>query len=270
MNYALIYARLIERAKTREWKRGELYFEEHHVIPRCLGGSDEDRNLVKLTPEEHFIAHELLVKIYPEHPGLIYALTKLIQAGAGQVRNNRLYGWHKRRLSAVTSEQMRERWQDPDQRDKFMQNIIANSPWNNPETRAKHAAGLMRAGMDPGYQRRRIGALRNAKRRPEFRKWISDNNPMHHHEVRAKISGINNHMTSRIESRLKVSIAKGGRPFRCVETGSVYQLQMDAVRWLIGQGNAKADQAGLIHHLKGRRSVLYGYHFEYLKEASAA
>ena len=38
--------------------------EEHHIIPRCLGGSDDKSNLVKLTAKEHFICHLLLTKIY--------------------------------------------------------------------------------------------------------------------------------------------------------------------------------------------------------------
>ncbi len=36
------------------------YFESHHIIPKSLGGSDSYRNLVLLTPEEHYICHSLL------------------------------------------------------------------------------------------------------------------------------------------------------------------------------------------------------------------
>ena len=40
------------------------YVECHHIIPRCVGGSDEKENLVMLTYREHIIAHRLLAKIY--------------------------------------------------------------------------------------------------------------------------------------------------------------------------------------------------------------
>jgi ssDNA-binding Zn-finger/Zn-ribbon topoisomerase 1 len=41
------------------------YSENHHIIPRSLGGKDTPDNLVSLTPREHFIAHFLLYKSNP-------------------------------------------------------------------------------------------------------------------------------------------------------------------------------------------------------------
>ncbi|YP_010844139.1 homing endonuclease [Salmonella phage KM16] len=64
MNYNKIYTDLISRGKTREPLSG--YKENHHIIPRCVGGSDLEENLVYLTGREHFIAHWLLTKIYSE------------------------------------------------------------------------------------------------------------------------------------------------------------------------------------------------------------
>ena len=46
------------------------YKEEHHVIPKCMGGSDDEENLVHLYAREHIIAHKLLTEIYPNHNGL--------------------------------------------------------------------------------------------------------------------------------------------------------------------------------------------------------
>ena len=37
----------------------------HHIIPVCLGGSDDDTNLIELSLEDHYLAHKLL---YYEHP----------------------------------------------------------------------------------------------------------------------------------------------------------------------------------------------------------
>ena len=36
--------------------------ERHHIVPKSLGGPDDDCNLVTLTYREHFIAHWLLTK----------------------------------------------------------------------------------------------------------------------------------------------------------------------------------------------------------------
>ena len=41
MNYQKIYDSLIERARQRELKN--VYFEKHHVIPKCMGGSNIKR-----------------------------------------------------------------------------------------------------------------------------------------------------------------------------------------------------------------------------------
>ena len=60
MNYQKIYNKLINRAKNRNIMG---YVEKHHIIPKCLGGEDCKTNLVNLTPEEHYLAHQLLVKI---------------------------------------------------------------------------------------------------------------------------------------------------------------------------------------------------------------
>lgn len=37
--------------------------ENHHIIPKCLGGSNDTNNLVMLSPKAHFICHWLLTKM---------------------------------------------------------------------------------------------------------------------------------------------------------------------------------------------------------------
>lgn len=60
--------------KTKRKKDKNTYYEEHHIVPRCLGGSDDKSNLVLLTAREHFIAHRLLSKIYPDNLNLKLAV----------------------------------------------------------------------------------------------------------------------------------------------------------------------------------------------------
>jgi hypothetical protein len=65
MNYQKIYNDIIDRSKQRGWtrKNAGIYVEQHHIIPRSLGGDDSKDNLVFLTAREHFLAHWLLYKI---------------------------------------------------------------------------------------------------------------------------------------------------------------------------------------------------------------
>ena len=58
--YSICYNSIIDRAKSRTL--GE-YTEIHHIIPRCLGGTNAKDNLVRLTGREHFICHRLLVRM---------------------------------------------------------------------------------------------------------------------------------------------------------------------------------------------------------------
>jgi hypothetical protein len=63
------------RAKTRQLTG---YAERHHIVPKCMSGSNNRENLVELTAREHFIAHKLLCEIYPENNKLRYALWAMI------------------------------------------------------------------------------------------------------------------------------------------------------------------------------------------------
>mgnify|MGYP003583119613 CR=1 FL=1 len=94
MNYKTIYDRLMVRGKTRLI---EGYSELHHIVPKCIDGTDDPSNLVRLTPEEHLIAHLLLVKIYPTKHKLVYAANMM----KSRVANNKEYGWVKRKFAEV-------------------------------------------------------------------------------------------------------------------------------------------------------------------------
>lgn len=98
MNYQRIYNQLIARAQSRKF---DGYVERHHVIPKCLGGSDDSKNIVELTPEEHYVAHQLLVKMYPTSEQLLYAARMMTVEGSGQTRNNKEYGWLKKRYNKI-------------------------------------------------------------------------------------------------------------------------------------------------------------------------
>jgi len=70
MDYQKIHNQIIDRAKSRILYG---YKERHHIISRCLGGTDDPSNIVLLTAREHFIIHKLLCKIYPNEDKLFFA-----------------------------------------------------------------------------------------------------------------------------------------------------------------------------------------------------
>jgi len=101
MNWTKHYELLIEKAKNRDLQG---YTELHHIIPKCMGGSNKKDNLVRLTAREHFIAHLLLTKIYPDKSYLIRAVQMMCVQYKNQERSmNRMYGWLREKFSKEIS-----------------------------------------------------------------------------------------------------------------------------------------------------------------------
>lgn len=109
MNYQKIYSALVTKAKCRHL---DGYKERHHIIPRCMGGADDKNNFVELTAREHFIAHRLLTKIYPNVKGLHYAVN-LMRYNKGVKLTSRLIETLKIQNSVLFSGENNPRFGKP-------------------------------------------------------------------------------------------------------------------------------------------------------------
>jgi hypothetical protein len=94
MDYKKIYNSIIDRSKTRSIDKG-VYFEKHHIVPKCMGGLNNKDNIAKLLAAEHYICHLLLVKIYPGNSKLVHAATMMCVENhyTKGKRNNKQYAW---------------------------------------------------------------------------------------------------------------------------------------------------------------------------------
>lgn len=104
MDYRKIYNSLIERAKNRKLNT---YKEKHHIIPKCMGGSNTKENLVELTAREHYMAHLLLVKMHPDNDKLKIAVWNMINVSNSYHKrvhtiSNRLYEEYRIYASKIT------------------------------------------------------------------------------------------------------------------------------------------------------------------------
>ena len=112
MNYQKLYESIILKAQYENRKKNKSnYFENHHIIPRCIGGSDDKENLVLLTAKEHFICHRLLCEIY-EEPKLKYAYWAMCNQVFGDVKrdyriSSRTYEYARSNFSVHFSEFMK-------------------------------------------------------------------------------------------------------------------------------------------------------------------
>ena len=97
MNYQKLYTQIVEKAKSEQrTKGGGTYFEEHHILPRCL--YPEYQNLKKfpwngvlLTAREHFLCHWLLAKTYPDNFNLQCAWNAFSLDTNGLRQTSKLY-----------------------------------------------------------------------------------------------------------------------------------------------------------------------------------
>ena len=100
MDYFKIYNQLIDKATSEDRERNkDIYYEGHHIIPRCMGGKGSAKNsnhpnIILLTAKEHYMAHRLLCEIYPNNKRLQYAMCMMInnnQKGNRYIPSGRIF-----------------------------------------------------------------------------------------------------------------------------------------------------------------------------------
>jgi hypothetical protein len=141
-----------------------------------MGGSDDAFNLVELTPEEHFLAHQLLVKMYPENSKLVWAVHMMSMNLGGNRPNNKRFGWIRRKMSTARkgkprSEEakanMRGKTRSEETRAKMSESRKGKSP--SEETRAKISEKLKGKKGQPKsaeHKAKLSEAMKGRKRKP--------------------------------------------------------------------------------------------------------
>lgn len=61
--YTTLYYNIIENAKKRTEYIKDIVYHKHHIVPKCMGGSNDVSNIVRLTYKEHRVCHRLLIKM---------------------------------------------------------------------------------------------------------------------------------------------------------------------------------------------------------------
>ncbi len=123
MDYEALYERFIEDRRGREDTL--TIFDVHHIHPRCLGGSNETSNLIKLSPGDHLFAHLLLARIF----GGKLVVSFLRMSGMKKYRGSkgrRQYSF----LQQLRRDQLRKFWSDDVNKER--QREVLNRLWSGP------------------------------------------------------------------------------------------------------------------------------------------
>lgn len=198
MDYSIIYDKLILKAKTEERSKGSgIYYERHHIIPKCIGGTDNKSNLVLLTAKEHYVAHKLLCEIYPLDNSLRTALWLFCNGYDNKSRraykvSSYEYDRIKQEISLIASERSKARKgkYSLETRNKISQSnkgkvfteehkknlseaCIGRKPWNtgkrhSEETKRKIAASQLGVPLGPmkADHKKKIGDALRGKPKP--------------------------------------------------------------------------------------------------------
>jgi len=169
MDYRKHYNALILRAQNRSLSG---YSEKHHIVPKCMGGENDKTNIVRLTASEHYLAHQLLIKIYPDCKGLIVAAVRM----AKQCTGNKAYSWLRKRHSESMKLSMKGnpyglgRIRPQEEKDRI--SLAMKGVPKSKETKKlmaeaqkgnKHALGLVRGPMSDEHKANLKAALKGRK-----------------------------------------------------------------------------------------------------------
>lgn len=100
--YTKLYFQIIESARVKIYNG---YTETHHIIPKCLGGSNNKENLITFSAREHFLCHFLLPKMLEyrsqEYFKMLHAFILMKGMNKNQIRyiNSKLYESYKKEYS---------------------------------------------------------------------------------------------------------------------------------------------------------------------------
>jgi hypothetical protein len=209
--YRKHYEKLVTRAKARKLKQ---YVEKHHIIPRCLGGINCPDNIVELTPEEHYVAHQFLTVAFPDNKKLVHA-AKMMTTNKWGRRSNKLYGWLRQRLS----EAMKNRVVSEETRAK--NRAYGNSAEAKAHFDKLHAAQI---GVPISDERKAKIAIKSkengisAETRAKMVASRKANNYVMSEEQKENLRNIRLGTKHEPETLLKMSISQKARPPRSPET----------------------------------------------------
>lgn len=247
---------------------GDEYHETHHIVPKCMGGTNDKENLIDLFAREHFEAHRLLALENPEEDGLVYAWWNMSHMNKANGRNYEItaeeYEEAKKAFSKLASDNAKQ--YIGNKNPNFGNNKLSND--NNPRCRPVMCVETGEIGYGAKYFVDKYGMSQSNI-------WRCCNNIcattrgyhfcyMDNPTTIETINVVKNNKEK--ETRQKKSESHKGaknyqtKPIQCIETGEIL--------WGATAFEQKYgfNHGSIIACCRGKRKTHKGYHWRYANE----
>lgn len=256
MNYSRIYSEFIADRRAKPVPFG--YVENHHALPRSLGGDDSKSNMISLSAGDHYFAHLLLAKIHGK--GMWNALWLMAQTGSTASGRGVL---SKRHTYEAVKKRMAE----------------AMTGKNNPFYGKKHSAETRKRISEISFamsdetkakmsKAAKCKVVSNKTRQKMSESFSGSGNSFygkaHTQETKDKIAKANKGYVPTEETLKKLSKASAGlnnprcRSVMCVETGVIYGMTKDAAK------SIGVNLSNIVSCCGGYQKTSGGYHWRYV------
>lgn len=186
--YYKTYNQLIDKCIQMESEGypDDMYTEVHHILPKCMGGTNDKSNLVRMPVRYHIVAHLLLSKIYINNNKLICAAFLMININntiissrvAAQVReafiNSRIGTHHSEETKKKMSESqlgeknhMYHREFTFEERQAISERVKKRYETESPEERKKYASYSLRGKIFSEDHRKKLSEANKGKKHSE-------------------------------------------------------------------------------------------------------
>ena len=157
----------------------EEYKERHHIIPKCMGGNDDEDNLIDLSAREHFYAHRMLYEENKntEHASKLacamkFSSTQYHECGKVELTPEE-FDYLRRTQARIQSERMKGKSKSEEHRRKISE---ARKGYKvSEETKAKISEGHKAKEVSVGKNNPMYGVHRYGEEAPNYGKHIYTN-----------------------------------------------------------------------------------------------
>lgn len=222
----------------------EEYHERHHIVPKCMGGTNDEENLIDLFAREHFEAHRLLALENPDNEKLVYAWWMMAHTNNANQRDYEITAEEYEEVKINISKKISGE----------------NNPMYGIKGELHPSYGIRRYGEDNPF----YGKSHTEETKDKLRVYAKNRSDAHRKRIseskkgkRAYNKGVP--MSDEQKEKLKAS-RKDKKRVMCIETNIIYESIGEASR------NTNIDKTTISRCCNKKQKTAGGYQWCYIDE----